>query len=243
DRDQRAVLYSAGLAPRPAASPERLRVRRRRGKPAAHQPDADAVHQLRYLSAGHLPVAQLRTTNMAEPYIGEIRCFGFSFATFNWARCDGQLLSIANFNALFSILGTTYGGDGQTTFALPNLQGRIPMHWGNGPGGFNTAIGESQGVEQVTLIAGQMPVHNHTINAASAASGGGVISTNVPGPTALIGPSAPDGVYNKAPPAIDAPFSPKAISIAGGSLPHENRQPFLVLNFCIALNGLFPSRN
>jgi len=179
---------------------------------------------------------------MAEPYIGEIRCFGFNFAPVGWARCDGQLVSIASNNALFVILGTTYGGDGQTTFALPNLQGRIPMHWGNGPGGFSTVIGELQGSESVTLNTNEMPAHAHTINAATAASGGIVVRTNVPGPTALIGPSDPDGVYNKTP-TVNAPFSPKAISTAGSSLPHENRQPFLVLNFCIALEGLFPARN
>jgi microcystin-dependent protein len=179
---------------------------------------------------------------MAQPYVGEIRCFGFSFAPAGWAKCNGQLLSIASDEPLFAILGTTYGGDGVSTFGLPNLQGRIPMHWGNGPGGFNTVIGEAQGVEAVSLAQSQMPTHAHTINSASAASGGVVVRTNTPDPTALIGPSDPDGVYNKTP-TINAPFSPSAITVAGGSQPHENRQPFLVLNFCIALEGIFPSQN
>src|SRR5205807_5707661 len=110
--------------------------------------------------------------SMAEPYYGEIRCFGFQFAPVGWAFCNGQQMAISQNDALFAVIGTTYGGDGIVTFGLPNLQGRIPMHWGNGPGGFNTAIGESQGATTHTLIASEIPVHTHTITAASVPSGG-----------------------------------------------------------------------
>src|SRR5882757_5397295 len=100
---------------------------------------------------------------MAQPYIGEIRCFGFNFAPQGWASCNGQLLAIADNNALFTVLGTTYGGDGNTTFGLPNLQGRIPMHWGNPPIALNTTLGEVLGVTDVTLTTNQIPTHAHTI--------------------------------------------------------------------------------
>ena len=96
---------------------------------------------------------------MASPFLGEIRCFGFNFAPVGWAKCNGQLLAISSNDALFAILGTTYGGDGQTTFGLPNLQGQVPMHWGSGPSGFNTTIGEVQGVTTVTLTTAQIPAH------------------------------------------------------------------------------------
>jgi len=179
---------------------------------------------------------------MSQPFIGEIRCFGFQFAPVNWALCDGQLLPISNFDALFAILGTTYGGDGQTTFALPNLQGRVPMHWGNGAGGFNTVIGEVQGTTTVTLTTAQIPQHQHAIDAAVVAPGGAPERTATPSASTYIGTSDPDGLYKSAP-TLDAPFAPAAIGNAGSSLPHENRQPYLALNFCICLNGIFPSRN
>jgi microcystin-dependent protein len=181
---------------------------------------------------------------MASPYIGEVRCFGFNFAPQGWALCNGQLLPIANFNALFAVIGTIYGGDGQTTFALPNLQGRVPMHWGNGPGGFTTSIGQVQGTEQYTLATSEMTAHNHTITAMQVPAGGIVERTNTPSATTYLSDSQnPNFAWNSAPPALDAPFSGKAITIQGSSQPHENRQPLLVINFCIALDGIFPSRN
>jgi microcystin-dependent protein len=179
---------------------------------------------------------------MASPYIGEIRCLGFNFAPVGWAFCNGQLLEIANNTALFAIIGTTYGGDGVTTFGLPNLQGQIPMHWGNGPGGFNTVIGEVQGVQNVTLTTQQIPAHTHTLTAQEVASGGVVERTPKPNPNAWIATSNPDGVYN-ASPTLNAPFAQNTIGPAGGSQPHFNMQPYLVLNFCIALEGIFPSQN
>ena len=179
---------------------------------------------------------------MSEPYLGEIRCFGFNFQPNGWAFCNGQLVSISQNEALFAILGTTYGGDGVTNFALPNLQGRIPMHWGNGPGGFNTQIGEVQGVTAVTLTTQQMPGHTHTITVGDLPAGGVVERVQSPTAAAYISASSPDQAYNSSP-TLDTAFSSKAISISGGSLPHENMQPYLALNFCIALFGIFPSQN
>jgi microcystin-dependent protein len=180
---------------------------------------------------------------MSEPYVGEIRCFGFQFAPVGWAFCNGQLVAIADNAALFSILGTTYGGDGVATFALPNLQGRIPMHWGNGPGGFNTTIGEVQGATTVTLTTGQIPTHTHTITVADLPAGGVVERVASPaGGSAYLSDSGPDALWNKTP-TVNAAFSSKAIGSVGGSQPHDNTQPYLVLNFCIALFGIFPSRN
>src|SRR5215472_7235224 len=180
---------------------------------------------------------------MAQPYIGEIRCFGFNFAPFGWAFCNGQLLQIAQNDALFAILGTIYGGDGQTTFALPNLQGQIPMHWGNGPGGFNTSIGEVQGTTSVTLTTNQIPAHAHNIVSAQVPSGGANEHLASPNGNAYIGPSNPDLCYTNQTTSLTADFSPKAIALNGGSQPHDNMQPYLVLNFCIALQGIFPARN
>lgn len=181
---------------------------------------------------------------MSTAFVGEIRCFGFNFAPFGWAMCNGQVLSIQQNAALFSILGTTYGGNGTTTFALPNLQGQVPMHWGNGPGGFDTALGEVQGSTAVSLTTGQIPVHNHLIRAAAIASGGQAERSSTPSASTYLGPSAnPNAAYLGPAPTIDAPFSPKAISLTGSSVPHENMQPYLVLTFCIALQGIFPSRN
>lgn len=183
---------------------------------------------------------------MASNFVGEIRCFGFNFPPRGWAQCNGQILSIQQNAALFSLLGTTYGGNGTTSFGLPNLQGQVPMHWGNGPGGFNTELGQVQGSPAVTLASNQMPIHNHTINVAAVAQGGQSERSAVPTATSYLGPSAnPNAAYQAPPPppTINAPFSPKAISVAGNSIPHENMQPYLVLNFCIALEGQFPSRN
>ncbi len=181
---------------------------------------------------------------MASPYIGEIRCFGFNFAPQGWAFCNGQLLAIAANDVLFSILGTTYGGDGITTFAVPNLQGQIPMHWGNGPGGFNTTIGQTQGQTSVTLTTNQIPAHTHSVIAMEVPSGGGPERTAVASGNTFLGPSQPpNGVYQLAPSSVTAAFSSKAIAMQGGSQPHDNMQPYLVLNFCIALDGIFPARN
>lgn len=178
---------------------------------------------------------------MTEPYIGEIRCFGFSFAPRGYAFCNGQIMSIAQNPALFSILGTIYGGDGQTTFALPNLQGQIPMHWGTGAGGFITVIGEVQGQPTVTLTTNQMPQHTHVINAAT--PGDPTERSAGPTPQSYLSNIRGSQLWQKAPLTIDASFAPMAISPAGASFPHDNMQPYLTMNFCIAVEGIFPSRN
>jgi microcystin-dependent protein len=180
---------------------------------------------------------------MAQAYIGEIRCFGFNFAPVSWAQCNGQLLDISNNTALFTVIGTTYGGDGTTTFALPNLRGQVPMHWGNGSGGFNTVIGQVQGVSTVTLTTSQIPAHTHTITVGVPPSGGVVDRTGTPSSTTYISDATPDQVYNTSPSGITAAFSSVALSIQGSSQPHDNMQPYLVVNFCIALFGVFPSQN
>jgi microcystin-dependent protein len=181
---------------------------------------------------------------MSTPYLGEIRCFGFNFAPYQWAQCNGQLLAITQFTALFSILGTNFGGNGTTSFGLPNLQGQIPMHWGNGTGLPPTVIGEPLGEAQVSLISSQLPSHSHTAVAAKTTTGAGAERSAIPNSASYLSEAvAPDFVYNKTPPTPTLAFSPKAISVNGGNLPHENRQPYLVLNFCIALAGVFPQRS
>ncbi|MGA7673667.1 MAG: tail fiber protein [Rhizomicrobium sp.] len=177
---------------------------------------------------------------MADPFIGEIRAFGFAFAPYQWASCDGQLLSINQNAALFSVLGTYFGGNGQTNFGLPNLQGNVPMHWGNGPGLSSYTIGEVEGATTITLTQGQLPMHVHTIATAEPPKNQG---TPTPASTNYLGASVPDHYYSDSTAAPGTMFSSKAITIAGQSQPHNNMQPYQVLNFCIALYGLYPSRN
>lgn len=172
---------------------------------------------------------------MAQPYIGEVRMFGGNFAPVGWEFCDGQLLPISENDALFTLIGTTYGGDGQETFALPNLQSRIPLHMGAGPDGTTYQIGEMAGTEQETLTVQQIPIHSHpllasTSNGSQTNPEGGVLATS-PG--------------NVLPYIADSPgvnMSPQAISPVGGSQPHGNVQPFLCINYIISLFGLFPSQ-
>jgi microcystin-dependent protein len=177
---------------------------------------------------------------MSEPFIGEICCFGFTFSPRDWAKCNGQIMSISQNSALFAILGTTYGGDGVSTFALPNLQGRIPMHWGSGTSGLNTMIGEPLGTTTVTLTTAQMPQHNHPIYTATVQNA----TQRTAGPTTTSFMSQIKGaaIYQTTP-VIDKSFSPRAVSQYGSSQPHENMQPYLTLNFCISLFGTFPTRN
>ena len=175
-----------------------------------------------------------------DPYIDEIRAFGFNFAAQNWAFCNGQTLAIAQNQALFSIIGTIYGGDGQTTFQLPNLRGQVPMHWGTGP--TNTTIGQVQGTSSVTLSTQQIPQHNHIITAAQPS----VTSERSPAPTptSYLGTAGNRNLLWSNPPAnLSAAFSSAAISQTGSSVPHDNMQPYLSINFLIALDGIFPSRN
>jgi len=178
---------------------------------------------------------------MSQPYVGEIRCFGFNFAPRDWAFCNGQLIPIQQNPALFAILGTTYGGNGQTNFALPNLQGQVPMHWGNGPAGFTTVIGEVQGTPSVTLIQSELPQHSHQIEAVD--PGSATNRSAAPTATSFLSGSKGSNIYQKTPVTPNITFSPRAIGPAGGSLSHDNMQPYLTVNICISLFGIFPSRN
>jgi microcystin-dependent protein len=174
---------------------------------------------------------------MSQPYIGEIRPFGFDFAPRGWAICQGQVMSIAQNQALFAILGTTYGGNGVQTFALPDLRGRTPIHWGNNAGN-SYVLGQSSGVESVTLLASQLPSHTHSVMASADLSAAVSPAGNVMGAKPRGGADVYAAGTN--PTALSA-ASVGPLTATGGA--HENMQPSLTLNFCIALNGIFPSRN
>jgi microcystin-dependent protein len=176
---------------------------------------------------------------MSTPFIGQIAVFAGNFAPRGWALCNGQLLSIAQNTALFSILGTTYGGNGTTTFALPDLQGRAALHFGQGAGLSNYVEGEVLGTESVSLVGNQVPLHTHNVMAAATGT------TPTPGTGAVLGTSAATtSAYVPLPNSTGATnLAPSSITPAGSSLPHENRQPFLALSYMIALDGIFPSRN
>jgi len=165
---------------------------------------------------------------MAEPFLSEIRMFSFGFAPRGWALCNGQLLSINQNQALFSLLGTTYGGNGITTFALPNLEGRVPIHMGNG-----VVLGQQAGEANVTINISELPQHTHIVQANSAANASGPSSTAVPGGGGVEG-------YGPTP---ATPMNPAIIGPTGSSQPHNNMQPYLTINFSIALQGIFPSRD
>jgi len=188
---------------------------------------------------------------MSEPFIGQIQAFGFNFAPRGWALCDGQLLSISSNSALFSLLGTTYGGDGRNNFALPDLRGRVSIHQGTGPGLTTRKMGSKGGSEWVTLTEAQMPSHNHTGQATLSGkvkcnSGAGNADTPVGNSLATISRtnqySNAGANADMADGTVDASGN-LTTSNAGGSQPHLNMQPYLTVNYCIALIGLFPSRN
>lgn len=177
---------------------------------------------------------------MAQPFLGEIRMFGGNFAPVGWAFCNGQLMAIAQNTALFAILGTTYGGDGQTTFALPDLRARMPVHVGQGNGLSPYLLGETIGETSHTLTLSEMPTHGHALNAdASAPASANTAAGNALGKAAS-GTTTPP-VY--AAPTAFVAMASGAVGPSGGSQPHENRQPYLGLSFIIALEGVFPSRN
>jgi microcystin-dependent protein len=169
---------------------------------------------------------------MGTPYVGEIRMVGFNFVPVGWASCDGSLLPISEYDTLFNLIGTTYGGDGQTTFAVPNLAGRIPIHLGTGNGLSTRTIGELAGVEQVTVTNAQMPVHSHAPQAQSA---NGALST----PQNGIWAGSATSLYTTAQPNV--PMGAGVVNITGSSQPHENMMPFLAINFIISLYGIYPS--
>jgi microcystin-dependent protein len=182
-----------------------------------------------------------------EPYLGQIMLVPYNFEPRGWAFCNGQLLSIAQYTALFSLLGTTYGGNGQTTFALPDLRGRVPVSSGQGPGLSDYTLGEMAGQESVTLTSSQMPMHTHlaALNASTTLNEG----SDTPNAQSVLGPSndtaagAEVKIYSNSSP--NQPLASNSVTVqpAGGSQPFDNRPPYLTMNYVIALEGIFPSRN
>ena len=177
---------------------------------------------------------------MPDPFLGEIRMFAGNFAPRDWALCDGQLLSIAQNTALFSILGTTYGGDGRTTFGVPDLRGRSPIHQGDGPGLSSVRLGEEGGAEEQTLTENQLPAHNHPLNGSTGASDQSTPTDGVPAvPTDT--PATTAQVYSTAMP--DTLFAADTVGDTGSGDPVSVRSPYLAINYIIALQGQFPSRS
>ena len=172
---------------------------------------------------------------MADPFVAEIRIFPFNFAPKGWAWCNGQLMPISQNTALFSLLGTTYGGDGRSNFALPDLQGRAPMHPGQGNGLSLHDLGETGGSTTVTLLESEMPTHTHQVMASTFAG-----DNIVPGPTVTLAGSSGGNAYGQPPPTGQA--AAQALSPYGGDAPHNNMMPYLTFYFCIALQGVFPPR-
>jgi microcystin-dependent protein len=173
---------------------------------------------------------------MSDQFLGEIRMTGFNFAPYGWALCNGQTMSISQNTALFSLIGTYYGGDGISTFQLPNLQSRVPIHQGQGPGLSPYVLGQNGGFENVTLSTQQMPQHNHLANTVSGPQ------ATAPRPSnAYPGNATSGSVYSTGTP--DSTFNNNFISYQGNSQPHNNLQPYLCISFCIALQGIYPSRN
>ncbi len=171
---------------------------------------------------------------MSDPFIGEVMMFAGNFAPQGWADCNGQLMAINQNTALFSLLGTTYGGDGIQTFGLPDLRGRTPIHAGNGPGLSPRTLGELSGVESVTLLPSQIPSHTHTLRAAATAS------TGTPGNGVALATTSGAKVYRA---ATNPVAMGNGLTAAGGNQPHANMQPYLGVRFIIAVEGIFPSRN
>ncbi len=172
---------------------------------------------------------------MADQFVAEIRIFPFNFPPTGWAFCNGQLMPISQNTALFSLLGTFYGGDGKSTFALPNLQGSAPMHQGQGQGLSERFLGEQSGSESVTLIQTEIPAHTHGLNAVGAIA-------DAKGPSGNCFAVSQNGNIYTAGPSPQVTMQPTALASAGGTLPHNNMMPYLTVNFCIAMQGIFPPR-
>jgi microcystin-dependent protein len=173
---------------------------------------------------------------MADPFVAEIRIFPFNFAPKGWAFCNGQILPLSQNTALFSLLGTTYGGDGKSTFALPDVQGNAAMHPGQGQGLSLHDLGEIGGSENVTLLESEIPAHQHTLRGTNTQG-----DNPTPGANILARPGS-TMIYQQNPSANLVAMAPQALPPAGGGLPHNNMQPYLTLNYCIALQGVFPPR-
>jgi microcystin-dependent protein len=173
---------------------------------------------------------------MSDQFLAEIRIFPFNFPPTGWAFCDGQIMPISQNTALFALLGTTYGGDGKSTFALPDMQGNTPMQPGQGQGLSLRDLGEMSGTESVTLLVSEIPFHTHTLMAVPE-----VADVQTPTNSTALGRSGGGSAYT-ATAANIVQLAPQALAPAGGSLPHNNMQPYLTLNFCIALQGIFPQR-
>ena len=171
---------------------------------------------------------------MSDQFLAEIRIFPFNFAPTGWAFCNGQLMPISQNTALFALLGTVYGGDGKSTFALPNLQGSVPMQPGQGQGLSLRDLGEMSGVENITLLVSEIPVHTHAISASNSDATERIATNQQPAVGVAVSYYAPAANLNA--------MAPTALALAGGGLPHSNMQPYLTLNFCIALQGIFPQR-
>lgn len=174
---------------------------------------------------------------MTEPFIGQIQIYGFNFAPRGWAACNGVTMPIQQNTALFALLGTQYGGNGQTTFQLPNYVNRAATHMGQGPGLTPHNVGETYGVNSVTLTTQQIPAHNHSLNVYNQPTD----SKKAPSPSTGNSLGSPSMSAFVAGTSANAPFSPTVLQPAGGGQPHENRQPYLAMNFCIALQGVFPA--
>ena len=174
---------------------------------------------------------------MSTPYIGEIRLFGFSRTPIGWQACDGSLLPISQYDAVFALIGTTYGGDGQETFAVPDLRGRVPLHQGQGPGLTNRVMGEMAGVESVTLLPANMPAHTHGLVATTLAT-----NATAPAATVELGALSGDTLYATDLNVASVATAAASTTPAGNTQPHDNVMPTLAVQFCIALEGIFPSQ-
>lgn len=176
---------------------------------------------------------------MSDPFLGQLQIFGFNFAPANWALCAGQIMPISQNTALFSLLGTSFGGNGTTNFGLPNFQGNAACGMGQGPGLTQRSVGETFGTETVTLLTSEMPAHNHSFNVFNQGDATKRHGTPVSG-DALTAPGTVTPFVSGA--TVAGNFAPQMIGLAGGGQPHPNQQPYLAMNFCIALSGIFPQR-
>lgn len=183
-------------------------------------------------------LSNVKVNAQAEPFIGQLALVPYNFAPRGWALCNGQILSIAQNTALFSLLGTTYGGNGTTTFALPDLRGRVAVSSGQGPGLSSYELGQVAGEERHTLITTEMPMHNHLVNATTVEGNQNTPTGNFPADTKLL-----DKEYSNSTSTGGTVMNPQMIGFAGGNQSHNIMQPYLTLNYIIALEGIYPSRN